>query len=96
MTNRLEERNSSSQWEVQSCFHGALIFFLLTFGFTVERLDRRFFFSSFIWCGKWTVQCPLRHWTFDASFIGGDGVRGKDLFSFQLIGRAKVPCFYFF
>jgi hypothetical protein len=24
------------------------------------------------------------------------GVRGEDLFSFQPIGRAKVPCFFYF
>ncbi len=28
--------------------------------------------------------------------LGAAGVRGEDLFSFQPIGRAKVPCFYFF
>jgi hypothetical protein len=41
--NTLEERNLSSQWEVQSCFQGALIFFLLSFGFRVGRLEGRFF-----------------------------------------------------
>jgi hypothetical protein len=35
-------------------------------------------------------------WTFHASFIGAAGGRGEDLFSFQPIRKAKVPCFYFF
>ncbi len=76
MMNFLEERNSLSQWEVQSCSQGALVFFLLSFGFRVGRLEGRFFFSSCIWCGKWIVQCPLGHWTFHASFIGGGGGEG--------------------
>jgi len=82
--------------EVQSCSQGVLIFFLLSFGFKVGRLEERFFFSSRIWCGE--VENGLSsvrtgHWTFRASFIGG-GVRGEDLFSFQLIGRAKVPILF--
>jgi len=52
MMNLLEERNSSNQWEVQSCFQGALVFFFLSFGFKVGRLEGRFFFFSCIWCGK--------------------------------------------
>ncbi len=28
--------------------------------------------------------------------LGAVRVKGEDLFSFQPIGRAKVPCFYFF
>jgi hypothetical protein len=28
--------------------------------------------------------------------LGAAGVKGQDLFSFQPIGRGKVPCFYFF
>jgi len=56
VTNLLEEINSSSQWEVQSCSQGALVFFLLSFGFRVGRLKGRFFFSSCIWCGEWTVS----------------------------------------
>jgi ferredoxin len=50
---------SSSQWEVQSCSQGALVFLLLSFGFRVGRLEGRFFFPSCIWCGECTVQCPL-------------------------------------
>ncbi len=46
MTNPLEGRNSSSQWEVQSCSRGALVFFLLSFGFKVGRLERKFFFQA--------------------------------------------------
>jgi len=43
VTNPLKERNSSSQWEEQSCSQGALVFFLLSFGFKVGRLEGRFF-----------------------------------------------------
>ncbi len=31
-------------------------FFLLSFGFRVGKLEGRFFFSSCIWCGEWTVH----------------------------------------
>ncbi len=74
MTNLLEEINSSSQWEVQLCSQGALVFFLLSFGFRVGR----FFFSSCIWCGKWIVQCPFEHLTLDfpCKFYWGDGGEG--------------------
>jgi len=63
VTNPLEERNSSSQWEVQSCSQGALIFFLLSFEFRVGRLEGRFFFSSCIWCedGLSNVHSNTRH-----------------------------------
>ncbi len=37
---------SSNQWEIQSCFQGALDFFLLNFGLGGCRLEGRFFFSS--------------------------------------------------
>jgi hypothetical protein len=83
VTNPLEERNSSSQWEVQSCSEGALVFFLLSFGFRVGRLEGRFFFSSCIWCGEWTIHCPLGHWTFHAKFIGGNGGEGGGFYFFS-------------
>jgi hypothetical protein len=50
------------------------------------------FFSSCIWCGEWTVQCPLGHWTFHGSFIGGGqgggARRGEGRFFFS-----SFPCF---
>jgi hypothetical protein len=54
----LRKEISSNQWEVQSCSQGALVFFLLSFGFRVGRLEvgGEVFFSSCIWCGEWTVQ----------------------------------------
>jgi hypothetical protein len=63
VTNHLEERNSSSQWEVQSCFHGALIFFLLSFRIRVGRLEGRFFFFKLYLV--WKVDCPVSEWTLD-------------------------------
>ncbi len=35
----LRREISSSQWEVQSCSQGALVFFLLSLGFRVGRLE---------------------------------------------------------
>jgi hypothetical protein len=55
-----EERNSSSQWEVQSCSQGALVF-------KFREVGGEVLFSSCIWCGEWT---------FHASFIGGGGGEG--------------------
>jgi len=75
-------------------FYGALVFFLLSFGFRVGRLEGRFVFG--VESGLSSVHLNTGHWTFHASFIGGGEVRGEDLFSFQPIRRAKVPCFYFF
>jgi len=42
----LRKEISSNQWEVQSCSQGALVFFLLSFGFRVGRLEGRFFFQD--------------------------------------------------
>jgi hypothetical protein len=82
---------------MQSCFQDALDFFLLSFGFRVERLQvgGEVFFFKCMWCGEWTIQSG--HWTFHASFIGGGrgggvgaGAGGEDLFSFQPIGGPKL------
>jgi hypothetical protein len=62
-------------------------FQVLGLGLRSWRLEGRFFFSSCILV--WTVDSG--HWTFHASFIGG-----QDLFSFQPMGGPKVPCFYSF
>jgi len=81
--NPLEERNSSCQWEMQSCSQGALDFFLLSFGFRVERLEGRFFFSSCIGVesGLSSVHSNIGHWTFHASFIGvNEGEGGGFIF----------------
>jgi hypothetical protein len=62
MTNLLKEINSSSQWEVQSCSQGALVFFLLSFGFRVGRLEGRFFFKLYL---VWKVDCLVSTQTLD-------------------------------
>ncbi len=53
------------------------------------RLEGRFFFSSCIWCGEWRVESGL-----SMQVLFGRGQ--EDLFSFQPMGRPKVPCFYSF
>jgi hypothetical protein len=35
-----------------------------------------FFFKLYLVWREWTVQCPLGHLTFHASFIGGGGGEG--------------------
>ncbi len=78
---------------MQSCFQGALDFFLLSFGFKVGRLQvgGEIFFSI-------VFAVESGHQTFHASFIGGGrgGAVEEDSFSFQPIGGPKVPCFYSF
>jgi hypothetical protein len=46
----------------------------------------------------WRVDnpCPLGQWTVEFPCNFYLGVGGKDLFSFQPMGRPKVPCFYSF
>jgi len=86
----LRREISSSQWEVQSCSQGALVFFLLSFGFRVGRLEGRvFFFKLYL---VWRVDCKSMQVLLGAA--GGAG--GDDLFSFQPIGGPKVPFFYSF
>jgi hypothetical protein len=48
----LRREISSSQWEVQSCSQGALVFFLLSFGFRVGRLEGSFFFQAVFGVGS--------------------------------------------
>jgi hypothetical protein len=78
-----------------------LVFFLLSFGFKVGRLEGRFFFQVIfgVESGLSSVHLNIGHWNSGLSMqvlLGAAGVKGEDLFSFQPIGRAKVPCFYFF
>ncbi len=61
-----------------------MFFFVLSFLFRVGRLEvggQVLFLQAVFGCGE---QCPLKHWTFHASFIGGGrgGAGGEDLFSF--------------
>jgi len=56
---KLRKEISSNQWEMQSCFQGALDFFLLSFGFRVERLQvggEVFFFQLYL---VWRVDTRL-------------------------------------
>ncbi len=74
----LRREISSSQWEMQSCFQGALDFFLLSFGFTVGRLEGRLFFRMYV---VWRVDCP--EWTLDFPckfYWGGGGMKGRFIF----------------
>jgi hypothetical protein len=45
-------------WEVQSCSQGALVFFLLSFGFRAGRLEGRFFFVKLYLV--WRVDFPCK------------------------------------
>jgi hypothetical protein len=65
--NPFEERNFIQPMGSAIMLSGALVFFLLSFGFRVGRLEvgGEVFFPSCIWCREWTVQCPLGHWTLD-------------------------------
>jgi len=74
-----------------------LVFFLLSFVFRVGRFGGRFFFFQAVF----GVENELSIFHSDTGLsmqvlLGVAGVRGEDLFSFQPIGRAKVPSFYFF
>jgi hypothetical protein len=73
-----------------------LVFFLLSFGFRVGRLEGRFFFQVVfdVESGLSNVHSDTGHWTFHASFIGGG--EGERFIFLSANGRAKVPCFYFF
>jgi hypothetical protein len=61
--NPFEEKNFIQPMGSGISSHDALVFFFLSFGCKVGRLEvgGEVFFSSCIWCGKWTVQCPLGH-----------------------------------
>jgi hypothetical protein len=65
--NLFEERNFFQPMGSAISFQGALVFFLLSFGCRVRRLEvgGEVFFSSCIWCGEWIVQCPFGHRTLD-------------------------------
>jgi hypothetical protein len=59
------------------------------------RLEGRFLFQAVFGVDSGLSSVHLSgHWTFHASFIGGGGERR--MFSFQAMGRPKVPCFYSF
>jgi hypothetical protein len=76
---------------MQSCFQGALDFFLLSFGFKVGKFQvgAEVFFFKCMWCGEWTIQSG--HWTFHASFIrDGQGGGRKGFIFLSANKRAQV------
>ncbi len=46
------------------------------------------------WCGEWIVHVHLDSGLSVQVYLGAGG--GGDLFSFQPMGRVKVPCSYSF
>jgi hypothetical protein len=80
---------SSSQWEVQSCSQGALVFFLLSFGFRVGRLEGRvFFFKLYL---VWRVDCKSMQ-----VLLGAAGGAGRGGFIFLSANRRAQGAFLLF
>jgi len=52
----------------------------------------RFFFSSCIWCGEWTVQCPLDIGRSMQVLFGGAG-GGRGVFIFLSANRRAQSAF---
>jgi len=77
----LRREISSSQWEMQSCFQGALDFFLLSFGFRVGRLWKFFCQVYLVWkvdCLEWTLDFPCKFY-----WGRSKGWEGRIYFSFS-------------
>jgi hypothetical protein len=98
-TNPFEERNFIQPMGSAISSQGALVFFLLNFGCRVGRLEVRgegFYFKLYL---AWRVDCPVSTRTLNTGLSMQvllqvpEGGEGQDLFSFQPIGRPKVPCF---
>jgi hypothetical protein len=95
--NPFEERNFIQPMGNAISSRGALVFFLLSFGCTIGRLEvgrEGFFFKLYL---AWKMDSPMSTWTLNTGLSmqvllqapGG----GHDLFSFQPIGRPNVPYF---
>ncbi len=62
MTNPLKEKNSSSQWEVQSCSQGALVFSFKVLGLGLGVGGEIYFFKLYL---VWRVDCLVSTRTLD-------------------------------